>query len=295
MIISKGILFALCSLMSAGLNEVVFKKYSSQIRSRGMLICGVGIVWVCLQIIYLHYSNQSLNFNATSITYGLTAGFVVTLSNILLLVGLTHTNVSLGSTIYRMNTIGVVALSIIFLGESLGLNQSIGIALGVVAILLLYRQPQSQSRSVQFQSASAPINPWTYVWVLIIAALLRALYSIFSKAGLEGGGDLNTMIFISAFCWIVGGLLFAGFYEKRLKISTAKIKYACISGVLVFMIVNFLLLALSYANASVVVPIANMSFVVALMLSIILGLERISWIKVFAVVLACISIYQLSL
>jgi drug/metabolite transporter (DMT)-like permease len=68
-----------------------------------------------------------------------------------------------------------------------------------------------------------------------------------------------------------------------------------VSGMLVFLIVNFLLLAIEYGQASIAIPIANMSFVVALLLSVGLGMERLTGRKLAAVALSIGSLLLLSL
>ena len=50
-------------------------------------------------------------FDMTTVSYGLIAGPVLVLANILLIESLAHLDVSLASTIYRLNTIGIVVLS----------------------------------------------------------------------------------------------------------------------------------------------------------------------------------------
>jgi drug/metabolite transporter (DMT)-like permease len=66
--------------------------------------------------------------------YGISAGISVAIANILLLESLRHMKVSLGSTIYRLNTIAVVLLSILLLGESITLIKLAGIGCGIVAV-----------------------------------------------------------------------------------------------------------------------------------------------------------------
>ena len=73
-----------------------------------------------------------------------------------------------------------------------------------------------------------------------------------------------------------------------------KIAYSVASGVLVFGIVNCLMLGLDQGEASIVIPIANMSFVVALFISGVMGLERIDLRKGFATVCAVGSIALLA-
>jgi drug/metabolite transporter (DMT)-like permease len=59
--------------------------------------------------------------------------------------------------------------------------------------------------------------------------------------------------------------------------------------------VNFLLLAIDHGQASIAIPIANMSFVVALLLSVGLGMERLTARKLAAVALSVGSLLLLSL
>ena len=49
---SPAILALLC-LAASGLLDLVFKLYSAQQRSRGLLIFGTGCVWIVLQLAYM--------------------------------------------------------------------------------------------------------------------------------------------------------------------------------------------------------------------------------------------------
>jgi drug/metabolite transporter (DMT)-like permease len=95
----SSIMFALLSLLFAGINDVVYKKYSSKERSRGMYIFGIGIIWTFLQTVAINLQDISFSYDFISIRYGLAAGLLLTVSNILLLESLTNIDVSLGSTI----------------------------------------------------------------------------------------------------------------------------------------------------------------------------------------------------
>ncbi|MBE0502304.1 MAG: EamA family transporter, partial [Desulfuromonadales bacterium] len=114
-------------------------------------------------------------------------------------------------------------------------------------------------------------------------------------AGLNQGASLQTLLVLSALCWVIGGFVYALVREKRFRMTGKKAAYASLSGVLVFLIVNFLLLAIEKGQASVVIPIANMSFAVALLLAVVLGMERLTLHKIAAVSMAVGSILMLSL
>jgi len=129
----------------------------------------------------------------------------------------------------------------------------------------------------------------------VLASACRATYGVVSKAGLASGATLQTMLVIAALCWIIGGAGYALLRERRLRMTRKKVAYSVVSGMLVFLIVNFLLLAIEYGQASIAIPIANMSFVVALLLSVGLGMERLTGRKLAAVALSIGSLLLLSL
>ena len=59
---SSPVVFALLSLSCAGVNDVVFKRYAAKDRSRGMYVCGIGLVWAALQLGLAHGRGVALVF-----------------------------------------------------------------------------------------------------------------------------------------------------------------------------------------------------------------------------------------
>lgn len=169
--------YALLSLICAGINDVVFKRYSRQDRSRGMYVCGIGIIWTALQLSTRAISDQQLILDSASLFYGLIAGLLLTASNLLLLESLTHIDASLGSTIYRLNTVGVVLLSLVFLNEQLGIFKGVGVVLGVFAVFLLYRRNNQSGTNEQHYGL--------FFSLAVAASLFRALYGVTSRRDLN--------------------------------------------------------------------------------------------------------------
>lgn len=283
---SNGVYFALLSMIFAGINDVVFKKYSAKERSRGMYVFGIGVTWAILQMLFMQIQGVPFNVELNTIKYGLIAGGLLTASNILLVESLTHINVSLGSTVYRLNTIGVVILSFLVLGESVGAYKILGIIIGIIAVLSMYRGGNT---------ANPDGKQAIFLWLCIFASLFRALYGVVSKAGLTANADPQSILLLIAFCWVVGGAFYAKAVEKRFIVTKKKIVYSLLSGFMVFCIVNFLMTGLKYEQASVVIPIANMSFIVALFVSIVLKIEQLDVKKTVAACLAICSILLLSM
>ena len=271
--VDLAILFALLSLMLGGLNEVVFKRYSARERSRGMMISGIGLVWILLLTVDIGLRSDAIDIDPAGLAYGLVAGLFVAVANILLLESLKHMEVSLGSTIYRLNTIAVVILSILFLGEAMTMLKATGIAFGVIAVLLLYRHQTSHGDHRELRLG---------LGLVLTGALCRAIYGVVSKAGLSAGSDMDLLLLTSALCWVLSGLFYARFIERRYAITRKKIVYSVLSGCLVYGIVRTLLAALALGEASVVITIANLSFLMALLVAMMLKMERLSGRKLLA-------------
>lgn len=282
---SSAVGFALLSLLFAGFNDVVFKRYAARERSRGMFLMGIGVVWCAFQAGLLAAQGASPRLDAATLAYGAVAGVVLAASNLMLVESLGHVDVSLGSTIFRLNTIGVAILSVLFLGEALGAGKSGGIALGIVAVLLLARRAAGPRDSPRHG---------LFVAVVIGASLLRAIYGVVSKAGLSAGADAATMMLMGAIAWIVGGAAYALLRERRFRVTRAKLGYAALGGMLVALNVNALIAAVGRADASRVIPIANLSFVAAMLLSVAMGMESLTGRKVAAIACAVAAIALLA-
>jgi drug/metabolite transporter (DMT)-like permease len=285
MVTSPAVVFALSSLVFAGMNDVVFKRYSAKDRSRGMYVLGIGIVWSFLQAITFTFQGISFSLDMTTAYFGLGAGILLTLSNILLIESLTHIDTSLGSTIYRLNTIGVIILASIFLDETLGMYKAAGISAGIAGVLLLAHRPSVTHETAAFR---------LYVGAAVVASLLRAAYGVMTRSAIVHHANADMMLLMISSSWIVGGGCYAVLREKRFRMTTKKAIYSSLSGMLVFLIVNCLMWAVKSGEAGTVIPIANMSFVVAMILSAMLGMEVITIRKTCAVLLAGLSIVLLS-
>ena len=280
---SYAVSFALASLAAAGCLDVVFKGYARKQRSRGMLIFGCGLVWLVLQSAFLAVTDLRPTFGVVTVAYGTSAGILLVAANLALLESLTRLDVSLGSTIYRLNTIGVVILSFLLLGEELGAAKLAGIGMGIGAVLLIYRR-----------TIPEPTIPGLFVALAIVASATRAAYGVVTKAAIDAGADVQAILLLAAACWIAGGLAYAAFRERRLRITRKKVHYILAAGVLVFAVVNTLIEALKFGAASIVVPIANLSFVVAMLISAAIGLEALTRRKWIAAAFAAASIFLLA-
>ncbi|MCC7328352.1 MAG: DMT family transporter [Burkholderiales bacterium] len=277
--------FALLSLLFAGLLDVVFRRYARVDRSRGMYVMGIGVVWSASQLVVVLAAGRDLGLDARTIAFGLGAGLLIALANICLIESLTHLDVGLASTIYRLNTIGVVILAAFLLAEPITTAKASGVLLGVIAVALLYKRSSTADHPRVFAKC---------FWLAVLASMMRACFGIVAKAAELQGVDLQMLLLVNAPVWIVAGGAYALLRERRLRLTRTKVKYAFVSGLLICGVANFLALALERGEASVAVPIANMSFLVALLISVALGMERLTRRKLLAVATTVVAIIVLA-
>lgn len=277
--------FALLSFLFAGLNDLVFKRYAVSERSSGMLVLGIGIVWTAIQVAVFGVLRRPLALDAATLAYGSVAGALLVGSNLLLIESLRHVELSLGATIYRLNTVAVALLSFAVLDEPLGAAKLGGIGLGVVAVLLLSHRPGWRPPGARHA---------LFVAAVVAAALLRATYGVVTRKAMLAHVEPEPLLLLVSASWIVGGAAYALAKDGRLRVTREKAGYAAVSGTLVFLIVYSLLRAVEHGQASVVIPIANMSFLVALAVSLATRMEPLTARKALAALVAVAAIVLLS-
>ena len=279
---STAITLALLSLAAAGLLDVSFKRYSRKARSRGIYLAICGAAWAFLQLSYYSTYEINISLDGNTIWFGTLAGVCLAIANLTFIESLGRLNVSVGSTIYRLNTVGVVLLSLLLLGEPIGIFKVLGVLVAIVSVWMLCDSPVG--KEVHGQVA-------VFLWLAILASALRAVFGVIAKAGLNAGANAETVVLIYAVSWIPAGLIYGLLREKNIKLSRDNIAYGTASGIILCLVANFLIEAMKLGDASTVVPIANLSFIVALVISVILGMEKLTWRKSQALFLAGVAIY----
>lgn len=128
----------------------------------------------------------------------------------------------------------------------------------------------------------------------MLAAALRASFGVLSKAALTYGVNQSTLLLAGAASWVVGGLLYAWLRERRVRITVSKLGCSAVSGTLVFLGVTTLILGLQLGDASTLIPIANLSSVLVLIVTITLRMEVLTKRKACALVLVAACIWMMS-
>ena len=246
----------------------------------------VGAVW-CIALFCTPF--QFRNNLWLTILWGSISGLCSFSANVLLIQSMSHQSATICSTVYRLNLVAVVLGAALLLGESLTLLQYGGVILAVAAVgsfLLDKGNTREDDRKKALLGTG----------LCIAASLIRAGMGLSYKYGFNQGADPGAVALINSFFWIGGGLIYAwitgGFREK---IGKRLIFLSAASGVLVAGIVFFMAQSLALAKASIVLPIAQMSFLGTLILSTIFLKEKLNLPKILGILCGIGAILLLSL
>jgi drug/metabolite transporter (DMT)-like permease len=283
---NHSILFALGSLLSAGVSDVVYKFYARQLKGVGTYIAVIGSVWI---VIFSVLAFPATLFKAPNVTlmWGLISGTFGATANIFFVEAMARSEAGVCSTIYRLNLALAALFAIIVMGEAATTWKWLGIVTAVGAVLLFYEPPPPDH----------PHHKPLGLWLAIAASLLRAGMGVTYKAGLSSGADGNLMLAVNGVVWLVAGLAYCVVVEKGHVRPTANTwGYGFLSGLLTTGIVLFLVLALKGGDVSIVLPITQLSFMVTCFFGLIFFHERMTTSKAIGVTLAigCIMLMSVN-
>ena len=284
-----AIFWAFACMFFAACNDLLFKFFAGKNRGNGFFVSVVGVVWLVVALIPALLGQAPADWRAT-IIWGCISGFFSLAGNIMMLDAMRSLDVGVCSTIYRLNLVPVTVGAALILNENITPIQYVGIAAACLAILAFIPRNQSEVKRKL---------GWAFI-VMIIASLLRAGMGLSYRYGFLHGASEKYVVVVNSLFWIFGGVLYAFWRERQLmpynKQDWKNLFFlGGLSGALVTGIVITMALMLKLGNASVVLPIAQMSFLVTGALGIWLFKERLTVSKAMAFILGVAAVLLLSI
>ena len=282
-----AVIFAFCCIFCSAMNDFVFKLFARKPRSRGLFVLVIGLTWSATSLCLPGLKGASWQ---TTIIWGIISGLFSVIGNLLLIEAMGKQSAGLCSTIYRLNLALVVPGAAIIFKEHNTLLQYIGIAAALAAVLFFL--PGSVSKEKRSDGKLGLI-------LVIIAAILRAGMGLAYKYGFNLGASANGVNLINGFCWIAGGAVYYFLRERsnseNESWSIKLASYGVLSGLFVFGIVFFMAHSVNLGNASIVLPIMQMSFIVTFVLSAVFLKEKITVYKFMALASGAAALLLLSI
>jgi len=215
---------------------------------------------------------QTWFFSSLALAYGLASGTLVfsagalwgAATGVLVVIGyynFAHSlgtgSVSVNATIFRLSFAVTVLLAVLILGEPLTAPKIAGLALVCVAVWLLLAAPARDGARVRTVSSLARV---------LVATAAVGVASFTYKLGLREGARPIALVVVQGGVAITLATAFAAWIDRGIRPSRAAWKHAPVAAVLLVVAFTFLAKGLEAGEASVVVPIAQMGFVVTALL-----------------------------
>ncbi len=172
-------------------------------------------------------------------------------------------SVSTNATIFRLSFAVTVALAVLVLGEPLTTPKLAGLGLVVVAARLLLAAPGAGTDGARRESRSSLVR-------VLVATVMVGILSFTYKVGLREGATPIALVVVQGFVAVTLSTGFTAYVDRRIRPSRAAWSHAPVAAVLLVTAFMFLAKGLERGEASVVVPVAQMGFVVTALLGFLL-------------------------
>ena len=287
-----AIFWAFGCMLFAACNDLLFKFFAGKNRGNGFFVSFVGIVWMIVAIIFAIGTPVPESWYAT-ILWGCISGFFSLAGNLMMLDAMRSLDAGVCSTIYRLNLVPVTVGAAVLLGENITLYQYCGIIAACIAVCAFIPRKNQAAHGAKRN----------FSWALLImigAAFLRAGMGLSYRYGFLHGAVEKYVVIINSLFWVFGGVLYA-FWRERALLPYSKQDWknlffiGSLSGALVTGIVITMAMMLKLGNASVVLPIAQMSFLVTGALGIWLLKEKLTFAKTVTFICGVAAILLLSI
>jgi drug/metabolite transporter (DMT)-like permease len=214
---------------------------------------------------------QTWFFSSFALLYGLLSGALAlnrgvlwgTLAGLLVVIGyynfawsLKSGAVSTHATIFRLSFAVTVALAVLVLGEPLTAPKLAGLALVLIAVWLLLAAPGGAEHRERRSSLVR----------VLVATVAVGIASFTYKLGLREGATPISLVATQGAVAVTLSTTFTAYVDRRIRPSRAAWRHAPVAAALLVVAFTFLAMGLEGGEASVVVPVAQMGFVVTALL-----------------------------
>jgi drug/metabolite transporter (DMT)-like permease len=263
---NQSIVFAIAAMVCYGLSDFIYKQAAAAgIRADHFLMAQAW--FFCPLVILYAFATQTLVIDPAAL-WGSLAGAFIFIGFYYFIRSLADGSVSTNASIFRLNFIVTVLLVILVLGEPLTQGKIAGLAAALLATWLLVgasgtnRAPNGARRRSLIQVA--------------VATLAFGVSTFLHTVGLRRGAVPETLAVAQAllFTPLATGVVYLT--DRKLGVPPITFRYGAAAAIVLLGATIFLLRGVAGGQASVLVPIAQMGFIVAALLGILILRERVT-------------------
>lgn len=264
---SDALACALAALLCYGLSDFIYKRAASAGLASDYFL--MGQAWFfCPTIIAYAWLSGKLALNVAAL-WGMAAGIAVLIGFYNYSRSLRSGSVSVIAPVFRLNFLVTAALAIAWLHEPLTARKSVGFVLALIAGWLLLGGPLHRDRVDPAVARRSLIQ-------VVVATAATGTANFCYKLGLIGGATPETVLAAQAvvFCSLVTAMTYAA--NGTIRPPRGFALHSGPAAVVLVAAFLFMLHGLKYGEASVIVPIAQMGFVVAAVLGVVFFREGLT-------------------
>ncbi|HWI25506.1 MAG TPA: EamA family transporter [Stellaceae bacterium] len=283
---SGGIAYALAALVCYGIGDLIYKRAAAAgLKPEYFLM--VQAWCFCPAILFYAWGTGNLHLEPAAL-WGCLAGLFVLVGFYNYVRSLRVGAVSIVAPVFRLNFIITAALAILWLSEPLTASKAAGFLLALLAAWLLL------GGAAPLGSAD-PLLARRPLLQVTLATLAVGVANFCYKLGLIAGATPETMLAAQAV--VFSSLLTATTFAVNGTIRPARglFRHSLPAAIVLVAASLFLLHGLQRGDASVVVPIAQMGFVIAAVLGIAFFGETLSLRKIAGLCVATAALAALTL
>jgi uncharacterized membrane protein len=281
---NQAIVYALVAMVCYGVTDFIYKQAATAgIRADHFLMAQVWLF--CPLVIVYAVATHTLVLNLAAL-WGSLAGAFVFIGFYFFIRSLAAGSVSTNASIFRLNFIVTVLLVVVWLGEPLTPSKIAGLALALLATWLLVGDGATADR--------APDASRHSLWLVALATLAFGTSNFFHTMGLRHGALPETLAVAQAALFMPLATVVVYVVDRKLRPPPVTFKYSAPAAIVLLGATISLLRSVTGGEASVLVPIAQMGFVVAALLGIFVLREPVTVRKMIGLLTALAALAALA-
>jgi transporter family protein len=253
---NTGIAFAFGAMVCFGLSDLVYKRAAGAGVQAHQLMMVQSWLFGLMALVY-GYATGALHFNLHAV-WGTLAGLFAYTGFYNFAKSLAGGSVSVNAPIFRLSFTLTAALAVLLLGEPLGLYKALGLACALVAVWLLLGGTRAGAAT---GTKMTPKLRNSLIRVLI-ATVAVGISNLIYKVGLTSGSTPVAMLVAQAAMVMTLSVLMSLRIEGRIHFTRTAAAHAGVTALLLTAAFIMLFEGLARGEASRLVPIAQMGFVV---------------------------------
>jgi len=282
---NQSIVYAILAMVCYGVSDFIYKQAATAgiradhfLMAQGWLFCPLVIVYAL--------ATHTLVLNPVAL-WGSLAGAFVFIGFYFFIRSLAAGSVSTNASIFRLNFIVTVLLVVVWLGEPLTPSKIAGLALALLATWLLLGVSASAGRAPDDARRRS-------LGLVALATLAFGTSNFFHTMGLRHGALPETLAVAQAALFMPLATVVVYVVDRKLRPPLVTFKFSAPAAIVLLGATISLLRSVAEGQASVLVPIAQMGFVVAALLGIFILRERVTIRKVIGLATALAALAALA-